>query len=142
MARTLVAQSASKPERPLAGRIFGLFTPILNRLVTRIAGKRHVPLYVLLRHLGRRSGREYATPVVGMRVPGGFAIPMAFGEGADWYRNIIASGGATIRQDGSEHHLVDPVTIDPDSAESPFPGWQRPVFRALGIRRFLFLKGQ
>ena len=52
MARTLVAQSASKPERPLAGRIFGLFTPILNRLVTRIAGKRHVPLYVLLRHLG------------------------------------------------------------------------------------------
>jgi len=66
----------------------------------------------------------------------------AFGEGADWYRNIIASGGATIRQDGSEHHLVDPIAIDPDSADSPFPGWQRPVFRALGIRRFLFLKGQ
>ena len=84
----------------------------------------------------------YATPVVGMRVPGGFVIPMAFGEGADWYRNIVASGGATIRQDGSEHHLVDPLTIDPDSAESPFPGWQRPVFRALGIRRFLFLKGR
>src|SRR5438046_9027919 len=79
MARTLVAQSASKPERPLAGRIFGLFTPILNRLVTRIAGKRHVPLYVLLRHLGRRSGREYATPVVGMRVLGRFAIPLPFG---------------------------------------------------------------
>src|SRR5207249_11795517 len=117
-------------------------TQILNSLVPRIAGKRHVPLCVLLRHLGRRSGREYATPVVGMRVPGGFAIPMAFGEGADWYRNIIASGGATIRQDGSEHHLVDPVTIDPDSAEYPFPGWQRPVFRALGIRRVLLLKGR
>ena len=142
MARALVAQSTGKPERPLAGRVFGLFTPILNRLVTRIAGKRHVPLYVLLRHRGRRSGREHATPVVGMRVPGGFAIPMAFGEGADWYRNIIASGSATIRQDGSEHHLVDPVAIDPDSAASPFPGWQRPVFRALGIRRFLSLKGQ
>ena len=142
MARTLVAQSASKPERPLAGRIFGLFTPILNRLVTRIAGKRHVPLYVLLRHLGRRSGREYATPVVGMRVPGGFAIPMAFGEGADWYRNIVASGGATMRKGGTEHQLADPVAIDPDSAASPFPRWQRPVFRALGIRRFLFLKGQ
>src|SRR2546430_747602 len=98
MARTFVAQSTGKPERPLAGRIFGLFTPILNRLVTRIAGKRHVPLYVLLRHRGRRSGREYATPVVGLRVPGGFAIPMAFGEGADWYRNIIASGGGTVRQ--------------------------------------------
>src|SRR5207248_4552165 len=142
MARAAHATSAAKSEPPLAGRIFGLFTPILNRFVTRIAGKRYVPLYVLLRHRGRRSGREYATPVVGMRVPGGFAIPMAFGEGADWYRNIVAGGGATIRQHGTEHHLVDPAAIDPDSAASPFPQWQRPVFRALGIRRFLFLKGQ
>ena len=141
MAKTLGASSATKTERPLAGRIFGVFTPVLNRLVTRIAGRRYVPLYVLLRHRGRRSGRAYATPVVGLRVPGGFAIPMAFGEGADWYRNIVAARGATIRQHGTERHLVDPAAIDPDSATSPFPGWQRPVFRALGIRRFLFLRG-
>ncbi|MDP9274536.1 MAG: nitroreductase family deazaflavin-dependent oxidoreductase [Chloroflexota bacterium] len=141
MARTVDAPRETRSERPLAGRIFGLFTPVLNHFVTRIAGKRYVPLYVLLRHQGRRSGRAYATPVVGMRVPGGFAIPMAFGEGADWYRNIVASGGATIRQHGTEHQVIDPAAIDPDSAASPFPGWQRPVFRALGIRRFLFLKG-
>ena len=141
MAGTVGAPSETKSERPLAGRIFGLFTPVLNRFVARIAGKRYVPLYVLLRHRGRRSGRAYTTPVVGMRVPGGFAIPMAFGEGADWYRNIVASGSAIIRQNGTEHQLDNPAAIDPDSAASPFPGWQRPVFRALGIRRFLFLKG-
>ena len=141
MAGTLDATTAPESDRPLAGRIFGLFTPILNRFVTRIAGMRYVPLYVLLRHRGRRSGRAYATPVVGMRVPGGFAIPMAFGEGADWYRNIVAEGGATIRRHGTEHQLADPAAIDPDSASSPFPNWQKPVFRALGIRRFLFLKG-
>ena len=141
MTRTVDGSRATKSERPLAGRIFGLFTPLLNRFATRIAGRRYVPLYVLLRHQGRRSGRAYATPVVGMRVPGGFAIPMAFGEGADWYRNIVASGGASIRQHGSEHRLVEPAAIDPDSAASPFPGWQRPLFRLLGIRRFLFLKG-
>jgi deazaflavin-dependent oxidoreductase (nitroreductase family) len=142
MTGAAAAPSTAKSERPLAGRIFGLFTPILNRFVTRIAGRRYVPLYVLLRHQGRRSGRAYATPVVGLRVPGGFAIPMAFGEGADWYRNTVASGGATIRQHGTEHQLTDPAAIDPDSAASPFPGWQRPVFRALGIRQVLFLKGQ
>ena len=141
MARTLDAPRATKSERPLAGTIFGLFTPVLNRLVTRIAGRRYVPLYVLLRHQGRRSGRAYTTPVVAMRVPGGFAIPMAFGEGADWYRNIISAGGATIREGGTEHQLGDPAAIDPDSTTSPFAGWQRPVFRALGIRRFLYLKG-
>jgi deazaflavin-dependent oxidoreductase (nitroreductase family) len=142
MATTVDRPRTTKSERPLAGKIFGVFTPVLNSLVTRIAGRRYVPLYVLLRHQGRRSGRAYATPVVGMRVPGGFAIPMAFGEGADWYRNIVASGGATIRKGGTEHRLVDPAAIDPDSDASPFPTWQRPVFRALGIRRFLFLRGQ
>lgn len=142
MARTIDTTSTRKSERPVAGRIFGLFTPILNGLVTRIAGRRFVPLYVLLRHQGRRSGRAYATPVVGLRVPGGFAIPMAFGEGADWYRNIVAARGATIRQNGAEHQLHDPAAIDPVSAESPFPGWLKSVFRAVGIRRVLLLKGR
>src|SRR5216683_1063558 len=96
MTRTAAVSSTTKPARPLAGR-------------------RYVPLYVLLRHRGRRSGRAYATPVVGMRVPGGFAIPMAFGESADWYRNIVAAGGATIRKHGTDHHLGDPAAIDPDS---------------------------
>src|SRR5438093_11965947 len=118
MATTLRVASATKSERPLAGKIFGVLTPILNRFVTRIAGRRYVPLYVLLRHRGRRSGRAYATPVVGMRVPGGFAIPMAFGEGADWYRNIVTAGGATLRKGGTEHTLRDPAAIDPDSATS------------------------
>jgi deazaflavin-dependent oxidoreductase (nitroreductase family) len=140
MIRTIGAPQAPKP-KPLAGKVFSVFTPVLNRLVRRFAGRRHVPLYVLLTHRGRRSGRTYATPVVGMRVPGGFAIPMAFGEGADWYRNIMASGGATLRKDGTEHRLTDPIAIDPDSAGSPFAAWQRPVYRALGIRRFLLLKG-
>lgn len=142
MTRSTRAPTAAQGERPLAGKIFGLFTPVLNRFVTRIAGRRYVPLYILLRHQGRRSGRPYATPVVGMRVPGGFAIPMAFGEGADWYRNVVAAGGATIRQHGTEHQLGEASAIDPDSASSPFPAWQKPVFRALGIKRFLFLKGQ
>src|SRR5207247_10312195 len=135
------APSTMKSERPLAGRIFGLFTPVLNRLTTRIAGRRYVPLYVLLRHRGRRSGREYATPVVGMRVPGGFAIPMAFGEGADWYRNIVSAGGATIRQHGTEHHLVGPDAIDPYSAESPLPVCQGTVFLILCVLRWLFIMG-
>jgi hypothetical protein len=67
---------------------------------------------------------------------------MAFGEGADWYRNIVAAGGATIRQHGAEHQLRDPAAIDPVSATSPLPGWQKSMFRAVGIRRVLLLKGQ
>ena len=140
MARTLDAPRATRPERPLAGRIFGLFTPHLNRYVARIAGARYLPFWSLLRHQGRRSGRTYATPVTASRVPGGFAIPMAFGEEADWYRNVLHSGSAAIRWRGTEYQVGDAAALDPDSAVFAFPGWQRVLFRALGIRRFVFLK--
>src|SRR5205807_7627193 len=102
MSATRAAANGRVRSRPLAGRIFGLFTPYLNRYAARIAGGQYVPLWVLLRHRGRRSGRMYATPVVGKRVRDGFAIPMAFGEGADWYRNLAASGEGTIRWHGEE----------------------------------------
>ena len=141
MSTTVSAPSATRSKRPLAGKIFGLFTPVLNGVVAQIAGRRYVPLYILLRHRGRRSGRAYATPVVGLRVPGGIAIPMAFGEGADWYRNIVAAGAATLRRHGIEQAVTEPNAIDPDSATSPFPNWQKAVFRALGVRRFLYLRG-
>ena len=140
MARTVVAPRAAKAKRPLAGAIFGLFTPHLNRYVERIAGGRYVPFWALIRHQGRRSGRSYATPVTAQHVAGGFAIPMAFGDGADWYRNVLASGSATIRWRGTEHQVGDPTAVEPGSAIFAFPGWQRFLFRALGIRRFVYLK--
>ena len=37
---------------------------VLNPLIVRLAGRPGVPLLVVLRHRGRRSGRAYATPVV------------------------------------------------------------------------------
>ena len=42
MAPATRASDATKSRRPLAGRIFGTFTPVLNRVVSRIAGKRPV----------------------------------------------------------------------------------------------------
>jgi deazaflavin-dependent oxidoreductase (nitroreductase family) len=140
MARTIDTASATRSERPLAGRIFGLFTPHLNRYVTRIAGGRYVPFWSLLRHQGRRSGRRYATPVTASRVPGGFAVPMAFGEEADWYRNIVAGGTAAIRWRGTEYQVGDAAAHEPDSAMFGFPVWQTRLFRALGIRRFVLLR--
>lgn len=140
MTGTLAAESGRTASRPLAGRIFGLFTPYLNRYAARIAGERHVPLWVLLRHRGRRSGREFATPVVGKRVRDGFVIPMAFGERADWYRNLAASGEGTIRWRGEEHAVFAPTILDVDAADWAFPAVLRALLHRLGIRSLVFLK--
>jgi deazaflavin-dependent oxidoreductase (nitroreductase family) len=140
VAATVVAPKPARPQRPRIAAVFGTFTPYLNRYIVRIAGSRYTPMWALIRHRGRRSGREYLTPITARPVQGGFAIPVAFGEGADWYRNVMASRTAAVRWGGSWHEVEAASAIDPDAAVFAFPGWQRALFRALGIRRFVYLK--
>jgi deazaflavin-dependent oxidoreductase (nitroreductase family) len=140
VAGTLVARKTVRPQRPRIAAVFGTFTPYLNWYIVRIAGSKYTPMWALIRHRGRRSGREYLTPVTARPVHGGFAVPVAFGEGADWYRNVMASADAAIRWGGTWHEVEGPAAIDPDSAVFAFPGWQRAFFRMLGIRRFVYLK--
>ena len=56
----------------------------------------------VLRHKGRRSGKEYAIPVVAQPVEGGYIILLAYGEDVDWLKNVRASGRCTIEtRDGT-----------------------------------------
>jgi hypothetical protein len=61
----------------------------------KLAGSRHFFAGVI-RHTGRRSGREYATPVWALPTSDGFLISLPFGEGVNWLKNVLAAGRATI----------------------------------------------
>jgi deazaflavin-dependent oxidoreductase (nitroreductase family) len=45
---------------------------------------------MVIRHRGRKSGREYLTPVNYAIVDGEIHCTAGFGSGTDWYRNILA----------------------------------------------------
>lgn len=139
MSGTVASVSRRRGSLPRAGRVFSIFTPHINRFVERIAGGRFAP-WALLRHRGRRSGRDFATPVILFRVPGGFAIPLAFGEGSDWYRNLVASGAGTLRWHGHERAFVTPLAAEVASPLLAFPAWKRAMLRAAGIPGVAYLK--
>ena len=134
----------SKPPPTSATAVPPLLRPltrIFNPLVLRLAGRRLLPLYVVIRHRGRVSGREYSTPVVVLRSGEFLLFPLAFGEGAGWVRNLLAAGGGTVRWKGADHRFSDPQVIDAAEAlgpGSPYPGpirmLARHVFR---IQSFL-----
>ena len=65
----------------------------------------------IVRHVGRRSGREYETPVVPMPTEDGFIILLPYGDRPDWVRNVLAAGGATIVHEGEEVAVVAPELI-------------------------------
>jgi deazaflavin-dependent oxidoreductase (nitroreductase family) len=102
------------------------------------AGKRWSP-YALVHHTGRRSGRAYTTPVITTRVPGGFLIPLAYGDTVDWYRNLSAAGGGRLEWQGTTHPIGAPAIRHASAAVGAFPlVWQIPL-RLYGIAQFIWI---
>src|SRR5947207_2142948 len=78
---------------PRARRLIRAAARVVNPLVLRIAGRRHMPVVGIVHHRGRKTGREYATPLGVRPAPGGgFVMPLTFSEAAHWYQNIRAAG--------------------------------------------------
>jgi hypothetical protein len=65
---------------------------------------------------------------------------MPWGEGTDWYRNVRAAGGCTIRWKGRAYRLVDPEVIDAATAGSSFSSAQQAGLSRFGIRQCLRLR--
>jgi deazaflavin-dependent oxidoreductase (nitroreductase family) len=119
----------SRPIRALARRLGPIAVPV--------AGRRWLPLYAILRHTGRTSGKAYATPVVGLRTPDGFLIPLPFGDASQWARNLFAAGGGTLRSGGREYRIVEPRVVDRAAASADLPRLIRFLSGRLGLRQWI-----
>jgi deazaflavin-dependent oxidoreductase (nitroreductase family) len=97
-------------------------------------------LYGVIHHRGRRSGKQFRTPVVVRPTQGGFIVPMPWGETTDWYRNVRAAGGCTIRWKGRDYAVVDPEVLDANSATGAFSGPMRAGMGRFGIKQVVRLR--
>ena len=86
-------------------RFLWLLKNTLNRVTTRVARTRHGP-FSLIRHVGRKSGRSYDTPVILVKVPEGFIAELTYGENVNWYRNVVAAGGCLVLHHGHEYRVT------------------------------------
>jgi len=107
-----------------------------NRLVHRFAGVSRTP-FALIRHVGRRSGKPYETPIIVMPQGHGFVIALTYGPRVDWYRNVQAAGAATLLWHNKEYALKQPEPIDVKAGLSAFPPPFRQILGLLGTRDFV-----
>lgn len=93
-----------------------------------------------MRHVGRKSGTVYETPIIVAAAPDGFVAELTYGENVNWYRNIVAAGGCELLVAGVTHRVV---AIEPLSAEAGrqafgFPA--RLILQLLGRKEFRLLR--
>jgi deazaflavin-dependent oxidoreductase (nitroreductase family) len=112
---------------------------LLNPLMLRLAGHKHW-YAAAIRHTGRRSGKQYTTPVVAERVADGFLIPLPYGAKVDWLQNVLAAGRATIASQGESYDVVQPELIDAASAPPSLSSQRRRSFQRVGIQQYLKVK--
>jgi deazaflavin-dependent oxidoreductase (nitroreductase family) len=109
-------------------------------VTVRLSGHRFFPLWAVLHHIGRRSGRAYSIPVAVRASADAFTVSLPWGEGTQWVQNVMAAGGCTIRWRGEDHRATEPVVIGLEEAGSAFSPVQRAILRAAGVRSFVRLR--
>jgi deazaflavin-dependent oxidoreductase (nitroreductase family) len=77
----------------------------LNRGTLRLA-KAGVGPFSLIRHVGRKTGKVYETPLMLARAGDDFVAELTYGPEVAWYRNVVAAGGCVVLVDGVEHRIV------------------------------------
>ncbi|GAW48006.1 putative uncharacterized protein [Nocardioides sp. PD653] len=95
--------------------------------------------FSLIRHVGRKSGRVYETPVILARDVDGFVAELTYGDKVNWYRNVVAAAGCIVVYRGKEYRISQ---IEPCSAErgrGAYPAPFRQVLRLLARDEFRLL---
>jgi deazaflavin-dependent oxidoreductase (nitroreductase family) len=107
-----------------------------NRVLGKLAGR--VPGFVMLHHVGRKSGKPFRTPVNAFRRGDTVSIVMTYGPGSDWVKNVLAAGGCEIELRGRRLTLRAPRIVE-GAARRVVPWAARPVVVLARIRDVLEL---
>ncbi|GAA1727328.1 nitroreductase family deazaflavin-dependent oxidoreductase [Isoptericola hypogeus] len=129
------------------------FNPYALKLSSR------VPPWATLHHVGRKSGREYRTPVVAFAArapidpatvtrPGApVAIaehrdvlvlhPLPWAADVDWCRNVRAAGSYTLTRKGVDYRVDQLRVVDADEARGMLGGFVGASSQLIGIEDFL-----
>jgi deazaflavin-dependent oxidoreductase (nitroreductase family) len=113
----------------------------LNRLTRRLAHASLGP-FSIVRHVGRRSGKLYETPIIVSRVNDGFVIELTYGPDVDWHKNVVAAGSCSVVWHGQEYRIDQIEPLDTQTGRAAFPPWQRLILRLLGRKHFEKLRFQ
>jgi deazaflavin-dependent oxidoreductase (nitroreductase family) len=112
---------------------------VTNRLTGRIA--RYLPMFGVLVHTGRRTHRQYRTPLnVFHTDPDHYVIALTYGPEVEWLKNLKASGGGQLETRGQMWAVTEPRVFH-DERRATMP---QPVRLVLGLAKvydFVELKG-
>jgi deazaflavin-dependent oxidoreductase (nitroreductase family) len=116
---------------------------VTNPIQRRYAGR--LPPFAIIEHVGRRSGKQFRTPVnafyatIGGKP--GVVVSLTYGPNRDWLKNLKAAGGGQMQRNGKTFAISNPEVVSKDEAATHVDGaWQRIVARLPFEQAVLFTR--
>jgi deazaflavin-dependent oxidoreductase (nitroreductase family) len=121
---------------PLSRRVAEFNRRYSNRALRHLAS--WAPGFAIVHHVGRRSGREYETPVNVFVNGDRFTFALTYGE-SEWMKNVLAAGKCTILTRRRLVDLTEPERVhDPTRRLASIPA--RWMLALLDVEDFVVMK--
>ena len=117
---------------PLPRTVASFNRIVTNPLLGRLAP--HLPGFGVVIHTGRKSGREYRTPVNVFRRGDRYVIALTYGPDSDWVRNVQAAGKCSLVTRGRLLDLTQPRLFH-DDRRLAVPAPVRVILRLVEIEK-------
>jgi deazaflavin-dependent oxidoreductase (nitroreductase family) len=109
---------------------------VTNRLLGGLAQR--LPGFGVVVHTGRKSRRQYRTPVNVFRRGDRYIIALTYGSNADWVRNVLADSGCALETRGRTLYLSRPRLFH-DESRHAVPAPVRLILGIVNVYDFLEL---
>jgi deazaflavin-dependent oxidoreductase (nitroreductase family) len=112
---------------------------VTNPRVMRTAGTSQTATAVI-RHVGRKSGRTYETPIDIIETATGLLIALPYGDRADWTRNVLTIGAATVLMQGERVDVDRPTIVATADVAALILRRTMRMLRLFGVNQCLHLE--
>jgi deazaflavin-dependent oxidoreductase (nitroreductase family) len=112
---------------------------VTNPRVMRTAGTAATQTSVIA-HVGRKSGRTYETPIDIIETPTGMLVALPYGTRADWVRNVLDAGSATVLTQGVRVEVNSPTVVAISDVAGSIPRGTMRMLRLFGVSQCLHLE--
>ena len=110
----------------------------VNRATLRAARTGGGP-FSIVRHLGRKTGRTYETPLILARLGDDFVAELTYGPEVQWYQNVVAAGRCTVVYNGTEYEISGIGPLDREAGLRAFGNPAALILRLLRRHEFRVL---
>jgi deazaflavin-dependent oxidoreductase (nitroreductase family) len=112
---------------------------VINRLTIRNAGSAKSQ-FAILHHVGRRSGKDFETPIMVAPLGEDFVLALTYGPKVDWYRNLQANGKGTLIWHGKTYTIERLEPLDRNAGLSAHHLHEQVILRILNVENFVRVK--